>query len=64
MKTKINNFQNINTIDQFLNKLENNPELVDSLSEKRLDILIKYYTDITMKNEIRIAELKRKIKNN
>ena len=49
MKSKINNFENINTIDQFLNKLENNPELVDNLSEKRLDILIGYYTNLTKK---------------
>ncbi len=60
MKSKINNFENINTIDQFLNKLENNPELVDNLSEKRLDILIGYYTNLTQKNEERISELKRK----
>ncbi len=60
MKSKINNFENINTIDQFLNKLENNPELVDNLSEKRLDILIGYYTNLTKKNEERINELKRK----
>ena len=60
MKSKINNFENINTIDQFLNKLENNPELVDNLSEKRLDILIGYYTNLTKKNEERINKLKRK----
>lgn len=64
MKSKINNFENINTIDQFLNKLENNPELVDNLSEKRLDILIGYYTNLTKKNEERINELKRKMQIN
>ena len=44
-------FSKINTIDKFLEKLENNPKLVDNLSENRLDILINYYSEITQKNE-------------
>ena len=63
MKFKKNELENINTIDRFLNKLENNPELVDNLSENRLDILIDYYTEITQKNEEKINKLKKKLEN-
>ena len=63
MKFKKNELENINTIDRFLNKLENNPELVDNLSENRLDILIDYYTEITQKNEEKINKLKMKLEN-
>lgn len=68
MNSKKSNFKNefdkINNIDKFLEKLENNPKLVDSLSENRLDILINYYTDVTQKNEEKLINLRRKVGNN
>lgn len=56
-------FDRINSIDKFLDKLENNPKLVDSLSESRLDILINYYSEITQKNEEKIIALRKKLEN-
>ena len=41
-------FDSINSIDKFLEKIENNPSLVDNLSEGSLDVLINYYSNITI----------------
>lgn len=57
-------FDKINNIDKFLEKLENNPKLLDNLSEKRLDILINYYSDVTQKNEEKLIALRKKVENN
>lgn len=54
-------FDSINSIDKFLDKLENNPGLVDNLSEGRLDVLINYYSNLTRKNEEKIRNLKNKL---
>lgn len=54
-------FDSINSIDKFLDKLENNPSLVDNLSEGRLDVLINYYSNLTRKNEEKIRNLKNKL---
>lgn len=56
-------FDSINSIDKFLEKIENNPSLVDNLSEGRLDVLINYYSNITRKNEEKISRLKKKLAN-
>ena len=56
-------FDSINSIDKFLGKIENNPSLVDNLSEGRLDVLINYYSNITRKNEEKISRLKKKLAN-
>ena len=54
-------FDSVNSIDKFLDKLENNPSLVDNLSEGRLDVLINYYSNLTRKNEEKIRNLKNKL---
>lgn len=54
-------FDSVNSIDKFLDKLENNPSLVDNLSEGRLDVLINYYSNLTRKNEEKIKKLKSKV---
>ena len=54
-------FDSINSIDKFLEKIENNPSLVDNLSEGRLDVLINYYSNLTRKNEEKIRNLKNKL---
>ena len=54
-------FDSINSIDKFLDKLENNPGLVDNLSEGRLDVLINYYSNLTRKNEEKKRNLKNKL---
>lgn len=54
-------FDSVNSIDKFLDKLENNPSLVDNLSEGRLDVLINYYSNLTRKNEEKIKNLKSKV---
>lgn len=56
-------FDSIDSIDKFLDKLENNPQLVDRLSGKRLDILINYYLNITKENDEKIKKLKEKLAN-
>lgn len=56
-------FDSIDSIDKFLDKLENNPQLVDRLSGKRLDVLINYYLNITKENDEKIKMLKEKLAN-
>ena len=44
----------------FIQKLENNPNLVEKLSDERLQKLINYYIKLTNENRKKIDILKRK----
>ena len=45
-------------LKEFIKTIEDNPEIIEKLSNDRLDKLIKYYEDITNAKKKRIEELK------
>ena len=57
-----NEFQNINTkerdLKEFIQKIEDNPDIIENLSNDRLDKLISYYEDITNSKKRKIEKLK------
>ncbi len=42
----------------FIKKIEDNPDIIENLSNDRLDILINYYEKITNAKKIKIEKLK------
>lgn len=46
-----------NELEKFMKELENNPDLVENLSDDRLDILIKYYEKIIEEKEVKIKKI-------
>jgi hypothetical protein len=70
---KVNEFEkslrvdesNINTkakeLKEFINKIETNPDIIENLSNDRLDKLIVYYESITNAKRIKIEKLKSQI---
>lgn len=56
---------NINTkekdLKEFIKHIENNPNIIENLSNDRLDKLIKYYEDITNSKQRKIEKLKASI---
>lgn len=53
---------NINTkegdLKEFIQKIEDNPDIIENLSNDRLDKLISYYEDITNSKKRKIEKLK------
>lgn len=70
---KVNDFErtlrvdksNINTkekeLKEFINEIETNPDIIENLSDDRLDKLIVYYENITNAKRIKIEKLKSQI---
>lgn len=48
-------------LKEFIKEIENNPDIIDNLSNDRLDKLIKYYDNITNAKRIKIEKLKSQI---
>lgn len=44
-------------LEKFMKELENNPNLVENLSDDRLDKLIKYYEKIIAEKEVKIRRI-------
>lgn len=55
----INEFNGVVTIDELVAKIEKNPELLNNLSEERLDKLLEYYQKIIEIKKNKILELKK-----
>lgn len=47
-----------NELENFIEKIEENPNLLDNLSNERLDKLIEYYEKITKEKQNKIEKLK------
>ena len=45
-------------LKNFINEIENNPDIIENLSNDRLDRLINYYEDITNAKKRKIERLK------
>ena len=45
-------------LKNFINEIENNPDIIENLSNDRLDRLINYYEDITNAKQRKIERLK------
>lgn len=69
-KSKSDDFQNnikidvsaVNTkerdLKEFIKKIEDNPDIIEKLSNDRLDKLINYYEDVTNSKRLKIERLK------
>lgn len=57
------NISELNTreknLKEFINQIENNPDMIENLSNDRLDRLINYYEDITNAKQRKIEKLKK-----
>ena len=61
---KVNEFEKslrVDELKEFINKIETNPDIIENLSNDRLDKLIVYYESITNAKRIKIEKLKSQI---
>ena len=50
--TSFDSIENIQTKKDFLKKIQSNPELLNSLPDEKLDVIIKYYEE-TIKEKLK-----------
>ena len=61
---KVNISKTINTsfkLEQFIEEIESNPDIINNLSNDRLDRLIKYYEELTREKQQKIEKLKQSL---